>query len=362
MSDAKKSFMGSLKVSAEIAKKQSIIKKREITDLKAVYAKIGDYAFQNQINRDQLTEQFAAIELLDTEVEKKRTHEAVADTATLADKAKHTATVTKDRAAVEALLLRRKSLVTELGRILCGYEVEDKTVQGLQQDAQNIGTEIEKLKADVLELKRGVSGIAKRPFLAVAIAVIAFCVVIGSMVDQESDRSRSGKTQMAQVEEEQTVTSLRKAADAGDSDAMLKLGNMYSEGQGVEQDAQLAVEWYRKAADAGNSTAMGNLGFMYEQGQGVKQDQNQALAWFRKSADNGGVMAMNYLGLKYKEGLGVRKDFRQAAMWFRKAADAGDEMAMTTLAWMYEWGHGVEQDHNQAAIWNQKAVQAQQAD
>jgi TPR repeat protein len=39
----------------------------------------------------------------------------------------------------------------------------------------------------------------------------------------------------------------RKAADAGDADAMFNLGAMLAE-QGEEDQA---VQWYRKAADAG---------------------------------------------------------------------------------------------------------------
>jgi hypothetical protein len=212
MPNAKKSFMGSVKVSAKIAQKHALIKKRELTELKAVHAKLGDYAFQNQIGRDQLTEQFAAIESLDAEVQKKRTHDAVADTATVADKAKHVGTVAKDRAAVESLLLRRKGLIAELGRALCGYEVEDETITGLQQEAQALQSDIDKLKAEASELEQGVSGIAKKPFLAGAIAVIGLIVIIGALAGLKSSCSRSGQIKRATREAHQVAADINREA------------------------------------------------------------------------------------------------------------------------------------------------------
>jgi len=212
MPDTKKSFMGSVKVSAEIAKKQALIKKREMAELKAVHAKLGDYAFQNQIGRDQLEEQFTAIETLDAEVQEKRTHEPVSETATVTDKAKHAASGAKDRAVIEGLLLRRKGLVAELGRALCGYEVEDETITGLQQEAQAIQVEIDKLKADVSELEGSVSGIAKKPFLAGSIAVVGLIVIIGALAGLKSSCSRSGQIKRATREAHQVAADINREA------------------------------------------------------------------------------------------------------------------------------------------------------
>ena len=60
---------------------------------------------------------------------------------------------------------------------------------------------------------------------------------------------------------------------------------MYQSGQGVNQNNELAFEWYEKAANQGNIFAQSNLGWMYEVGEGTKKDYNKALYWHLKSAD-----------------------------------------------------------------------------
>ena len=48
---------------------------------------------------------------------------------------------------------------------------------------------------------------------------------------------------------------LKLAAEHGSEVAQYCLGLMYEEGEGVENDIELAVEWYRKAANKGNEDA-----------------------------------------------------------------------------------------------------------
>jgi TPR repeat protein len=63
--------------------------------------------------------------------------------------------------------------------------------------------------------------------------------------------------------------------DPSFKEAQFNLGNMYSDGRGVQQDFKQAVAWYRKAAGQGIAEAQYNLGHMYYQG-GVQQDFKQA--------------------------------------------------------------------------------------
>ena len=65
------------------------------------------------------------------------------------------------------------------------------------------------------------------------------------------------------------------------------LGNMYYNGQGVEQDYKQAVYWWQKSAEQGFATAQYNLGFMYAKGQGLEQDFVKAYMWFNISAYSG---------------------------------------------------------------------------
>ena len=52
-----------------------------------------------------------------------------------------------------------------------------------------------------------------------------------------------------------------------------------------------AMEWYKKAADLGHATAMVMIGNMYRNGDGVKEDGALALAWVEKAADLGDAEA-----------------------------------------------------------------------
>ena len=98
------------------------------------------------------------------------------------------------------------------------------------------------------------------------------------------------------------------AAERGDSDEMLSRGDMYFNGEGVEQDYAKAVEWYTKAAELGETNAMSNLGYMYANGEGVEQDKTAAVQWFTKAADLGHADAMFNLGVMYYNGDGVEQD------------------------------------------------------
>ena len=149
MAQNARTFIGAIKGSAESAKKQALIKQRELVDLRSVHAKLGEYAFDHGIGREQLPAQFQEIASFDAEIESKRNHTPLSATATIIDRARHGANIVKDRVVIEAILLRRKNVAIDLGRSLCAYEVDDQTITDLQKDAQRIEEEITALKAPV---------------------------------------------------------------------------------------------------------------------------------------------------------------------------------------------------------------------
>lgn len=59
----------------------------------------------------------------------------------------------------------------------------------------------------------------------------------------------------------------KTAADHGDADGLNCTGWMYLNGFGVPKDVSLAIEYFLRAAEVGNSTAMINLGNIYEYGE-----------------------------------------------------------------------------------------------
>jgi TPR repeat protein len=127
------------------------------------------------------------------------------------------------------------------------------------------------------------------------------------------------------------------AADpGGDEPPQCKLGAMYYEGQGVQQDYGQAAAWFRMEvnhgdekpattqrlrtlADQGYAAAEDALGTLYFTGHGVPQDYLLAVAWYLKSANQGDPDAQNNLGALYEDGFGVPQDYTLAHMWFNLA-------------------------------------------
>ena len=55
----------------------------------------------------------------------------------------------------------------------------------------------------------------------------------------------------------------RPLAEAGDIGAQVVLGNMYFDGNGVNQDNAEAISWYRLAAEQGDTSTQERLGSYY---------------------------------------------------------------------------------------------------
>src|SRR6202030_284703 len=68
---------------------------------------------------------------------------------------------------------------------------------------------------------------------------------------------------------------LRPLAEGGDAGAQWLVGEMYDEGQGVQQNSGQAAVWYRKAAEQGDDTAQLDLGVKYLLGDGVPENYSE---------------------------------------------------------------------------------------
>ena len=112
-----------------------------------------------------------------------------------------------------------------------------------------------------------------------------------------------------------------------------EIGYCYQYGKnGLKENEAEAFKWYRKAADAGNVDAMGKVGYFYYYGLGgVKEDKIEAFKWDKKAADGGNSVAMYNLGQDYANGYGVEEDKIEAFKWYRKAADAGFVKALERI-------------------------------
>lgn len=147
------------------------------------------------------------------------------------------------------------------------------------------------------------------------------------------------------------------AAEKGNAEGQYNLGVMYDNGWGVSRDEAEAVKWYREATEQGYAAAQNSLGTMYSNGQGVSKDDVEAAKWFRKAAEQGYAMAQNNLGVIYNNGQGVTKDEVEAVKWYRKAAEQGHAAAQNDLGLMYSNGQGVTKDDVEAVKWFRKGAE-----
>lgn len=114
----------------------------------------------------------------------------------------------------------------------------------------------------------------------------------------------------------------RQAAALDHADAAFRLGALYEEGRGVDQDHGEAVDWYHRAAANGNESAWFNLGHMYAKGQGVEKDAAEAVHWYEMAARNGNAYAQYALGMiHFQGGPGLQRDLAGAWFWLTVAAD-----------------------------------------
>ena len=153
-----------------------------------------------------------------------------------------------------------------------------------------------------------------------------------------------------------------KLAQQGDAVAQCKLGYIYRQGDGVEQDYSKSFYWYKQAAERGNDVGQRSLGLMYKLGWGCSQDDARAAIWFRKSAEQGDCVAQ-YLFARtcYCLNDGVQEDGEQAIYWYTKAAEQGLADAEYELGqlYFYGWGnnHDSTKDKTLANYWYQKAAE-----
>lgn len=75
------------------------------------------------------------------------------------------------------------------------------------------------------------------------------------------------------------LETLLTKARQGDTDAQIRLGELYAKGRGVQQDYTQARMWYGKAAAQGHPIAQNNLAELHFAGLGGPPDYVRAYMW-----------------------------------------------------------------------------------
>ena len=92
----------------------------------------------------------------------------------------------------------------------------------------------------------------------------------------------------------------------------------------VKQDRKKAATWYEKAANAGNTDAMMILAWWSATGIGCAKDEKRSISWYTKAAKAGVGNAMYWLGVFYARGrMGLEKSTAKAHEMFLNAKKNG---------------------------------------
>lgn len=116
-----------------------------------------------------------------------------------------------------------------------------------------------------------------------------------------------------------------EAAQAGNALAMLAVAEKFMSGKkGLPRRPAQAVFWYKKAADAGNREAMEKLAKMYARGRFLPKNPEKAQEYLEKLAAGDPAYCFKIASLFGEGKDGFPKDEKRAADWYAKGAEKSD--------------------------------------
>jgi formylglycine-generating enzyme required for sulfatase activity len=159
---------------------------------------------------------------------------------------------------------------------------------------------------------------------------------------------RQGKEHYDNDNYTEAMACFQKAAEKGNAEAEYHIGELYDYGFGVDEDDEIAADWYKKSAEKGYAEAQDRLASMYFVGNGVGKDYEKAAKWAQKALEQGDYcQSMVVLGTLYSIGEAVPQDHKKAVYYLEKAIDVWPDAIMplnVTLTMLYLEGDGTQDD------------------
>jgi TPR repeat protein len=150
---------------------------------------------------------------------------------------------------------------------------------------------------------------------------------------------------------ETALSRLSRAAEAGVVDAHYQLSLLRVDPRLERRDPVAAFADAHRAALAGHSAAIGRVGAMVLRGEGVTRDPDKALAWLRRGAERGDLASIGLLGEALATGAAGERDPKLGETLLLRAAEAGHGPSMTTLVELYDKGSVLPRDYASAYRW-----------
>ena len=122
-------------------------------------------------------------------------------------------------------------------------------------------------------------------------------LVLGLFVLSSCQSPKTITTNTSNFLKESEIGNLSQKADAGDTDAAIKLSRYYGF---WKFDVEQEIKWMTKAAENGDAGSQYNLGVFYSEGKFA--DLVKARFWFEKAKSNGVAEAKSKLNeIKFKQ-------------------------------------------------------------
>ena len=154
------------------------------------------------------------------------------------------------------------------------------------------------------------------------------------------------------------ISEFKKAANSGDSDAMVEVGRIYLAGKGgILKNREEARVWFAKASDQGNAAGMDGLGRLLC--DDPHPDFVRAKKLFEDARAKNNSDAEIDLGLMYEDGEGVQADILKAREFYMRAEKAGNQDAYFRLAQTHL--ESDPPDDAEAKSWFEKGVEKKDA-
>ena len=191
---------------------------------------------------------------------------------------------------------------------------------------------------------RGMAGEAKGP---------ASCRAAVSQLKRIAERAwpalAEANDDFAQGDYDWALLNYLKAAEWGSEIGQSNAAWMLTEGYGYEGAlaGAAAVELFRKAAEQGNSAALVRLGDSYWYGKGVPRNWGRAGRAYAQAAHHRIPQALFNLGFMHQHGAGIAKDVHLAKRYYDRAATAAEDawlavsLALASLK-VQVWWEGME--------------------
>ena len=125
---------------------------------------------------------------------------------------------------------------------------------------------------------------------------------------------------------------LDRAAQAGDVNAQLRLGEYWERQTDSAEATAAAADWYQKAAAQGSLPAIVALARLQPVGEAAPADRlADVLPTWQRAAERGDAVAQRVLGYLYLKGIALEASQPQALHWFEQASAQGDRPAQVAL-------------------------------